>query len=80
MEDKKKHRVIGWMETWAKFICPECAATNWVCFGNLDDLTGTDVDAAKCHRCKKVSLVLELEDLSEDPEDWYIENGTKQPR
>jgi hypothetical protein len=38
-------------ETWDKQWCPECKEDNWICLGNLDDLTQPDIEAVKCWNC-----------------------------
>jgi transcription elongation factor Elf1 len=38
-------------ETWYKDYCPKCNAMNWVCNGDVSDLSGIDVDGIKCWKC-----------------------------
>ena len=54
-------------EQWYKDQCPNCKATNWVCNGNPEDLTGIDIDAVKCRECEHIFF---LGDMSEE---FYLE-------
>jgi phage FluMu protein Com len=36
--------------------CPHCGAVNHFDAGDPADITGVDVEALKCHRCKNVFL------------------------
>ena len=38
-------------ETWNKVWCPNCNKPNWFCLGDLNDLTGTDIEACQCFSC-----------------------------
>lgn len=76
-----EQKVVSWTETWYRMPCPECSEINWHCAGNLEDITGIDADAIKCHACKKVFFLADPEDmmLDEDPNEWYIEDGAASP-
>lgn len=40
-----------WFETWFRFNCPKCTASNWLYSGHSDDQYGPDSDAAECWSC-----------------------------
>jgi hypothetical protein len=37
--------------SWEAINCPECSINNWVCHGNLEDVTQPDRDGCKCWNC-----------------------------
>ena len=41
-------------EAWYKEYCPFCNIHNWVCNGDVTDLSSMDVEGVKCRKCKKV--------------------------
>ncbi len=40
-----------YIETWLRIFCPHCDKPNWVCEGNVEDLTGMDPDGFTCWKC-----------------------------
>jgi len=38
-------------ETWIKAYCPECKTQNWICEGDMQDMTTPDTEAIKCWNC-----------------------------
>ena len=75
-------------ESWVKTHCEKCEKANWVCDGNMQDLTVADTEAIECWNCGNkwwrdpdyASMMYENED--EDAEDRlneYAEKGRKSP-
>jgi hypothetical protein len=44
---------IHWTSTYIHMKCPHCQVHNVVDLGNLDDVTGIDIEACQCHSCSK---------------------------
>jgi len=40
-----------YIETWHRYSCPKCKKNNWICDGDVTDLTKADTDAIKCWSC-----------------------------
>jgi len=40
------------METWHKMWCDKCGVLNWVCDGDITDMTRPDIDGFICYKCK----------------------------
>lgn len=40
-------------ETWCKIWCEGCNTPNWLCVGNIDDLTKPDLEGFECFGCGK---------------------------
>lgn len=65
-------------EMWGKLWCPAkgCDAVNWICHGDLDDVTDVDVEAVVCWRCKNKFLRVDRESLMDMYGDELKENQT----
>lgn len=77
-------------DAWNKEYCEKCDARNWICLGDLDDLTKADVEGYTCWKCNHKQL---LSDISvHDLMDWngyeteeealdkaYYDEGLKDP-
>jgi hypothetical protein len=52
-------------ETWSKLYCPAkyCTAPNWICLGDLEDITASDIEAVTCWSCKQKFLRVDRETL-----------------
>lgn len=44
---------IHWTSTYIHMRCPHCQIHNVVDLGNLEDVTGIDIEACQCHGCSK---------------------------
>jgi phage FluMu protein Com len=44
---------IYWTSTYIHMKCPHCQVLNVVNLGNLEDVTGIDIEACQCHGCSK---------------------------
>jgi hypothetical protein len=66
---------IYW-DQWVRWMCPneDCGKLNWVCEGNIRDLSGNDTEAAICWNCKIKFWV--AEEMRDDP-DLYL-NGDQE--
>lgn len=69
-----------YIETWLKIRCPKCSAVNWVCNGDVSDLTGCDVVGVSCHACQHRFLLIDDndEDMDDDEDDY--EEGLPSPQ
>lgn len=56
-------------DTWINEICPKCKEVNWICLGDLSDLTVADIDAAECWKCFHVWFLSEDSELRSDPDE-----------
>lgn len=56
---------------WEEEYCEECGAENWVDLGDLSDLTVSDVEGFKCHKCGHKQMLSNLEEDWECLNDWY---------
>lgn len=56
------------IEAWYKTWCPYCGSHNFHCNGNEQDLSGIDVDAVICRKCKQTYSFMEEEEY-ENPEE-----------
>lgn len=65
------------IETWLKIWCPSCKVPNWVCNGDVNDLTVSDVVGVRCYSCKH-EFGLDGEDEFNTDEDY--EPGRAAPR
>lgn len=43
-----------YIETWQRINCPACKAVNWICQGDLGDMTYFNSDELQCWKCKKI--------------------------
>lgn len=76
-------------ESWSKIWCEFCNTPNWICDGDLEDVTKPDpADAICCYKCKRIFLRSSEEDLrdihgigaGEKLDDYIsVENGRKNP-
>lgn len=67
-----------YIETWAKCWCQQCDMVNWVCLGDLSDLTVPDESGFICHKCNFGNW---FDDESKDEEvDKYIGKGKEEPK
>ena len=64
-------------ETWYKDECPKCETINWVCDGDISDLSGIDISGIKCRKCGHIWYL--GEDCLEDIEDINWELGKEKP-
>jgi len=62
----EKLKYVDYAESWYKVWCPYCDADNWYCNGNENDITGCDVEAVKCHKCKKLFLLGEPDEILDE--------------
>ena len=53
------------METWHRYLCPKCQKNNWICDGDVNDLSQCDIDAIKCWSCNHSYWVTEDQDWIE---------------
>ncbi len=67
-----------YVETWCKNWCPFCQAVNWVCLGDLSDITQPDIDAIQCHKCEKKWTLHDAASEMNMDECW-CEKGQEQP-
>lgn len=72
-------------EVWWKVWCSECNIPNWVCDGDLSDLTKPDIEAIECWNCGHSWWTTDDTDwLDMYPEDAtpgdYAEKGREQPK
>lgn len=65
-------------EQWTRENCPQCGEDNWVCLGDLSDLTGVDVDGIECRSCGHEWLFEGMEDCV-SLEDANLERGREKP-
>ena len=69
-------------ETWYKIWC-KCGTINWLCDGEISDLTQPDIEGFICHKCKTSHSFIEddpawIEVLGgDDPENYDV--GLEQP-
>lgn len=65
-------------EMWSKIHCPAkaCKAANWICLGDLEDITALDVEAVNCWSCKQKFLRVDRESLMDMYEFDLAENQT----
>ena len=71
-------------ETWIKTHCNKCKKANWICEGNMQDLTVPDTEAIECWNCghKWWRDPDNVEDMHDDPDqelDDYAEKGYRSP-
>ena len=66
------------IETWQKTWCPSCNVPNWICQGNMSDLTVQDVMGVCCHSCNHEFILCEDEFI--DPSEVDYEDGRAAPR
>lgn len=74
-------------ETWLKVNCPKCNENNWICNGDVSDITIPDIEAVSCWNCKKKFWLddLHFSDLEDEDsenksmDDAYVEEGKKSP-
>ncbi len=64
------------IDTWNKVRCPACNTVNWICQGDMSDLTACDVLGVRCHACRHEFL---LDDQSDAPDDPDYEDGRPAP-
>ena len=57
--------------------CPECTKANYVCLGDIGDLSEPSCDGIECWNCKHKWLFESLEDSDITVEQAYIEQGFK---
>ena len=40
-------------DSWSRESCPRCSASNWFCYGDLEDCTSVigEEEAHQCHKC-----------------------------
>lgn len=65
------------IETWIKIRCPSCKIANWVCQGDLEDLTVPDVTGVQCHGCNTKFKLVDDDFMEED--DYYYVTGKVHP-
>lgn len=63
-------------EVWIKTSCPQCKTVNWICDGDIEDLTVSDIEGIECYKCSYKWARGDLEDFNYDP---YYEKGRKNP-
>lgn len=42
---------MAYEETWNKIWCPKCKIPNWICDGDMSDLTDFNAEAVECFSC-----------------------------
>jgi len=57
-------------ESWNKEYCPKCETVNWINLGNMEDITGVDIDGYKCRECGHIEFFGDQELY-----DWEAEQG-----
>jgi len=55
-------------DTWTRWECPGCKKLNWVCEGNVQDLSGDDTESCECWSCGIKFWV--ADDMKHNPEDY----------
>lgn len=77
-EGDQKARNQMFEETWSKLYCPvkTCGAANWICLGDMEDITSVDVEAVNCWACKHKFLRVDRETLMDMYESDLEENQT----
>ena len=69
------------VETWGKVWCPACNVPNWICQGDLSDLTVCDVIGICCHACEhKFRLDQDEDDGDIEDDEIDYEKGLPAPR
>lgn len=72
-----------YMETWWKVWCPECDKPNWVCGGNMQDLTTIDVEGFECWDCEHKTCFIDDDMLDFECRDItdnvYYKRGKESP-
>ena len=53
-------------ETWTKETCLKCQEVNWICHGDLNNLSHDDVDLSRCWKCLWVWTHIEDDELLDD--------------
>ena len=51
--------------TWNQITCPNCKKANWLCEGDLSDMTGfshEDFECWNCHKCYDIESGEEVEE------------------
>jgi hypothetical protein len=43
-------------DTWYKIWCDDCQTVNWVCDGDISDMTQLDIDGFVCRKCRKLHI------------------------
>lgn len=72
-----------YIETWLRIFCPHCDRPNWVCEGNVEDLTGISPEGFVCWKCSSEvplndSYLFDPDEVDETPINNY-EEGLKSP-
>lgn len=65
------------MENWIADNCPMCGEKNYVCQGDIEDVTGIDIDGIKCYKCSFEWLLEPVDSHLELDEAWF-EDGKSQ--
>jgi hypothetical protein len=58
-----------YIDTWHRFKCDGCVAVNWLCYGDINDLTVVDDDSFVCWRCDKINVILQDGEENQDQDD-----------
>lgn len=68
-------------ETWTKETCPHCGAKNWLCHGDVTDLTGVDIEACQCWSCEQKFFLGDLSDVKDihfsEVQEWCNEDDAE---
>lgn len=58
------------IEQWFHGWCPTCKTENWICNGDPNDVTVSDIDGIKCWNCAREFLLSEDDLYSHDDEEF----------
>ena len=64
------------VETWYRIWCDNCNTVNWVCDGNVDDITQSDILGFICYQCKESHYFCD-DEYDDDLESYGV--GLKEP-
>ena len=66
--------------TWVSVRCPYCGTGNWVCLGNLTDITAPDGPSLlRCYACHKAFWMTAPVDDDAEGLDMDIMDGKEKP-
>ncbi len=66
-------------DTWTKECCAKCKSINWICLGDLSDITGEDFRGFKCFKCGEEQKYNDCDLGEEDLEGLDYANGLEKP-
>jgi hypothetical protein len=62
-------------ETYNKECCPHCNSINWICLGDLSDMTSNlgNGSVCKCWKCEKKFWLVSFHEMSESDYEFLID-------